>query len=59
MRPFHGKSSQNTKNYYNQYPIQTFATTKQVANMAAFLSSDEASCVSGAVYVVNGAIEAA
>ena len=36
-----------------------FATTKQVANMAAFLSSDEASCVSGAVYVVNGAIEAA
>jgi NAD(P)-dependent dehydrogenase (short-subunit alcohol dehydrogenase family) len=41
-----------------QYPVRRIASTDEIARIAVFLASDEASFVSGAAIVVDGAITA-
>ncbi len=40
----------------DRYPLRRFATTRDVANVAAFLASDEASYLSGIDIVVDGGL---
>jgi NAD(P)-dependent dehydrogenase (short-subunit alcohol dehydrogenase family) len=41
-----------------QYPVRRIASTEEIARVAVFLASDDASFVSGAAMVVDGAITA-
>ena len=43
----------------DRYPLQRLGSVEDVANLALFLASDEASWITGAVLPVDGGITAA
>ncbi len=50
------KSEEQKKNCANRIPIKRIGNPNEVANVVAFLSSEEASYVTGGIYTVDGGV---